>query len=51
MGKLQSITRGNGSVIHNVTIPKEIIDELKWNKGDSLAFEVKERNKIVIMKE
>ncbi len=47
MGKLQRIIRGNGSIIHNATIPKDIIDELNWNKGDSLDFAVKEGSIII----
>jgi AbrB family looped-hinge helix DNA binding protein len=26
---------------YDITIPKEVVEELKWSKGTELAFEVK----------
>lgn len=37
MGKLQQITRNNGSIVSSVNIPKDCIDELGWSKGDELV--------------
>ena len=39
MTKLQRIKRANGSVIYSVNIPKEIIEELGWEKGTNLDLE------------
>ena len=36
MVKLQKITRPNGSEVCSVNIPKEIIEEVEWEKGDKI---------------
>ena len=36
MSRLQEIKRQNGSVIHNVNLPKEELEKLDWKKGDEL---------------
>ncbi len=41
MTKLQKIKRTNGSVVHSVNIPLDIIEELDWKKGDDLTLETK----------
>lgn len=38
MAKIQQIKRSNGSLIHSVNIPKEIMKKLEWQKGDELEF-------------
>ena len=40
MPKLQRIKRANGSVVHSVNIPLEIIEELEWKKGTELSMEI-----------
>lgn len=40
MPKLQRITRPNGSHVYSVNIPLEIIDEIKWEKGDELEVSI-----------
>ena len=45
MAKLQKIKRANGSLVYSVNIPLEIIDELKWEKGDNLILEKDNLNK------
>ncbi len=41
MPKLQRIKRSNGSLVHSVNIPLEIIEELGWKKGTGLSLEIK----------
>lgn len=36
MVKIQMIERTNGSKVHSVNIPKEIIEEKEWKKGDEV---------------
>jgi len=43
MPKLQRIKRANGSVVHSVNIPLEIIEELEWEKGKELSIEIQKR--------
>ncbi len=38
MVKLQQIIRTNGSKVHSVNIPLEIIEAIKWKKGDELII-------------
>ncbi len=40
MAKLQQIKRSNGSLIHSVNLPGEVIDALGWEKGDELDLVV-----------
>ena len=40
MAKLQKITRTNGSSVFSVNIPLELIEQLKWAKGDVLLINV-----------
>jgi len=51
MAKLQQIIRQNGSVIHNITIPSNVIDEMGWNKGDIIEFEKLNNSTIKLKKE
>ena len=39
MPKLQRIKRANGSLVHSVNIPLEIIEDLGWEKGSDLELE------------
>ena len=39
MPKLQQIKRSNGSLVHSVNIPIEMVSESGWEKGDSLVIE------------
>lgn len=48
MVKLQQIIRNNGSKIHSVNIPLEIIEKTEWQKGDEL--EIIENDNIVTIK-
>jgi len=38
MAKLQEIKRSNGSVVHHVTLPKSLVEEVEWEKGDEIDF-------------
>jgi len=38
MSKLQEIKRTNGSIVNNVTLPKEELEKLDWKKGDDLSI-------------
>jgi hypothetical protein len=50
MSKLQQIVRKNGSVTHSVNIPLEVIEEVKWEKGDELIVEtVIEEKQVSVM--
>ena len=51
MTKLQKIKRANGSVVHSVNIPLEIIEELDWKKGENLSLETlnNDGNQVVII--
>ena len=40
MVKLQEIKRANGSVVNHITLPKEVVEELGWSKGDSIEATV-----------
>ena len=40
MPRLQRIKRANGSLVHSVNIPLEIIEELEWKKGTELLLEI-----------
>ena len=40
MPKLQRIKRANGSLVYSVNIPLEIIEELGWEKGNTLLLEI-----------
>lgn len=40
MAKIQRIDRNNGSSVHNVTFPLEVMEQTGWGKGDDLGFEV-----------
>ncbi len=51
MPKLQRIKRANGSLVHSVNIPLEIIEELGWEKGMKLSLEIKGEKDIIIFKE
>lgn len=42
MPKLQQITRSNGSIVHSVNIPLEIIELTGWKKGDELIVKAEE---------
>ena len=42
MAKLQEIKRSNGSTVHHITIPKSIIEEAEWTKGDEIDFIIAE---------
>lgn len=39
MSKLQKIIRLDKSSVYSVNIPKEMIEETTWEKGDELEFE------------
>ena len=41
MPKLQRIKRANGSVVHSVNIPLELIEELEWEKGIKLGVGIR----------
>lgn len=52
MAKLQKIKRSNGSIVYSVNIPKEIIDDINWEKGEELDLEATQDesgNKIIIV--
>ncbi len=54
MPKLQRIKRANGSVVHSVNIPLEIIEELEWKKGTELSIEIqkmKDKPSIMIFRD
>ena len=52
MVKLQRIIRSNGSAVHSINIPLEIIEGLKWTKGDELhIFRELGTKNIIIKKE
>lgn len=36
MSKLQQIKRANGSVIHSINIPQDIMEMIEWKKGEEL---------------
>jgi len=38
MPKLQKITRANGSHVYSVNIPRWVIEQIEWEKGDELHF-------------
>lgn len=42
MAKLQEIKRANGSIVHSVNIPQEVIEFTGWTKGLELDLEAKE---------
>ncbi len=44
MPKLQKIKRSNGSVVHSVNIPLELIEELGWEKGTKLLVGIRQLN-------
>ena len=53
MPKLQRIKRANGSVVHSVNIPLEIIEELEWEKGVDLSLEIQRvgnNSRIIVFK-
>ncbi len=47
MPRLQQIKRKNGSDVHSVNIPLEIIEDLQWKKGQELDVE-EDHGKIII---
>lgn len=49
MAKLQKIKRSNGSVMHSVNIPGEIIEELGWEKGINLDVNVFSKDGIKVI--
>ncbi len=53
--KLQQIKRANGSLVHSVNIPLELIGRIGWEKGEKLTVEVEPADygihKIIIFKE
>lgn len=52
MGKLQRIDRKDGTSVYHLTLPKDLIEELGWKKGDFLGFGYKNGgNSIEIYKE
>jgi len=55
MAKLQQITRSNGSLVHSVNIPIEIIETVGWIKGEDLNIFTQESKNgeliIIISKE
>ena len=50
MAKLQRIMRSNGSVVHSVNIPQEVIEESGWEKGDELQINIVDDNSVLITK-
>lgn len=52
MAKLQRIKRANGSLVYSVNFPLEMMESLKWDKGDDLLLEIEKdedgKPKIVI---
>lgn len=54
MPKLQKISRSNGSLNFSVNIPLGVIEDIQWEKGEELSFEIQEvrgRRVIVIFSE
>lgn len=51
MAKLQSIKRTNGSIVHSVNIPLDVIEENGWEKGDELEIKTKEKDEVIITKQ
>lgn len=50
MPKLQRIKRADGSLVHNVNIPLEIIEKLEWAKGTDLSLEIRKvRDNLIIV--
>jgi hypothetical protein len=47
MAKLQAIERKNGSVVHSVNLPYDVVEEIGWKKGDELCIERKEKEIII----
>ena len=53
MPRLQKIKRSNGSLVYNINIPLEIIEQLDWEKGDDLTLEIQDSEfgkKVIIFK-
>jgi bifunctional DNA-binding transcriptional regulator/antitoxin component of YhaV-PrlF toxin-antitoxin module len=49
MAKLQKTTRGNGSVVWSLNIPQEIMEQMKWEKGQELEI-VKNFDRLVVLR-
>ena len=51
MVKLQEIKRTNGSVVNQINIPKNVIEESKLKKGDNLKVITVKEGELSIKKE
>ena len=50
MAKLQEIKRTNGSIVNNITLPKDIVEESGFKKGDDLQVKCITKGLIEIKK-
>ena len=51
MTKIQRFTRKNGSTIHSLTIPKNIIEQSGLKKNDEVEFMIAENGNIIIIRQ
>ena len=47
MPKIQQIERTNGSSVHSINLPLEIIENLDWKKGQEIEA-VEENGKVIL---
>jgi len=50
MVKLQMIQKSDGGVVHHVNLPKEVVEQARFCKGDILEVKCLEIGKVLIIK-